>query len=250
MSAWLTPLRAALDGTAAPVEFFFRDDDAGWDDVRLRRLLDLFAQHGMPLDLAVIPDAIGPTLARELALRFADAPLRLHQHGFRHVNHEPDGERKSEFGRSRTFAQQRADLSLGKQRLAELLGESCDAAFTPPWNRCTQATVDCLAALGYRVLSRDSTASALDLHGMHEIRIGIDWIKHKNEACSCRAELGARIAAAAAEPTPVGIMLHHAAMDDEELLNLHDLLALLANHDAVRCGLMRELAYKRNGNPL
>jgi len=248
MSDWLTPLRVALDAAAAPIAFFFRDDDAGWDDTRLRRLLDLFAQRAIALDLAVIPDALGPALALELGTRIADAPLHVHQHGFRHVNHEPDGGRKCEFGPSRALAQQWTDLILGQRRLTELFGGSSDAAFTPPWNRCTQATVDCLAALNCRVLSRDATAPALDLHGMREIRISIDWTRRKHETCDRHAALGSRIAAATLGTVPVGIMLHHAAMDDDDLSYLRELLALLGDHDAVRCGSMLELAREATGD--
>jgi hypothetical protein len=32
MTAWLDPLRAALSHAPGSVEFFVRDDDAGWGD--------------------------------------------------------------------------------------------------------------------------------------------------------------------------------------------------------------------------
>ena len=38
---WLAPVRAALDTAEWSPTVFFRDDDAGWDDDRLMRLLDL-----------------------------------------------------------------------------------------------------------------------------------------------------------------------------------------------------------------
>jgi hypothetical protein len=51
---WLDPVTAALDAAPAPVDVFFRDDDAGWATDRLLALLDRFAPHELPLDLAVI----------------------------------------------------------------------------------------------------------------------------------------------------------------------------------------------------
>jgi hypothetical protein len=36
---WLDPLRVALDEASGPVDFFVRDDDAGWDDERLFAML-------------------------------------------------------------------------------------------------------------------------------------------------------------------------------------------------------------------
>ena len=46
MSGWLDPLRSVLDASDEQVRFFFRDDDAGWDDDALERLLDVFEPHG------------------------------------------------------------------------------------------------------------------------------------------------------------------------------------------------------------
>ena len=45
MTMWLDPLRAALDDTPRPVDFFFRDDDAGWDDERLFAMLEVVERH-------------------------------------------------------------------------------------------------------------------------------------------------------------------------------------------------------------
>ena len=39
MNSWLDPVRQALDESAAPADFFFRDDDVGWSDDFLCKLL-------------------------------------------------------------------------------------------------------------------------------------------------------------------------------------------------------------------
>ena len=135
MVRWLDPVVSALDQAPAPVRVFFRDDDAGWRDDRLVPLLELFARHGLPLDVAVIPRALGPGLARELRARAGDG-LALHQHGLAHVNHEREG-RKHEFGPSRGREAQRRDIEAGRTLLRELLGDALEPIFTPPWNRCT-----------------------------------------------------------------------------------------------------------------
>ena len=97
----LRPLERALDAARAPVTFFFRDDDGGWADLRLRALLDVHEEYGMPVDLALIPDALSPWLIRHLERRASrNGLLGLHQHGRAHVNHETTG-RKCEFGESR-----------------------------------------------------------------------------------------------------------------------------------------------------
>src|ERR671914_2935685 len=114
----LDPVERQLDASPAPVDVFFRDDDAGWRDDLLVPLLDLFDEHALPLDLAVIPAALGEGLAAELRSR-AGPRLGLHQHGFAHRNHEPDG-RRYEFGPSRSVAAQRRDIAQGARRLERL----------------------------------------------------------------------------------------------------------------------------------
>src|SRR5438093_807120 len=96
MSEWLDPVRRVLDESPAAPAFFFRDDDVGRADGRLAPLLVLFAQHAVPIDLAVIPQALAPAAARPArpgagrraacrrGARWADrdhAPSRAHGHG-------------------------------------------------------------------------------------------------------------------------------------------------------------------------
>ena len=65
--AWLDPVRAALDEATAPVRWWFRDDDAGWDDDALWALLDVFEAAGAGVDVAAIPMAVTPACGRGLA---------------------------------------------------------------------------------------------------------------------------------------------------------------------------------------
>src|SRR4051812_14387265 len=65
----LMNLLTSLDAVASPVEVFFRDDDAGWGDDRLLRLVALFERHALPLDLAAIPAELSAELAAELRIR-------------------------------------------------------------------------------------------------------------------------------------------------------------------------------------
>jgi predicted deacetylase len=235
---WLDPLASALDAAPSPVRFFFRDDDAGWDDRRLLALLDVFAARALPVDVAVIPQALSPGLARELRAR----PARLHQHGFAHSDHEPEG-RKCEFGPSRPAALQRADIAAGRARLADLLGDAVQPIFTPPWNRCTEATGRVLVELGFAVLSREHRAPALGVEGLLELPVRADWVRLEPDA------LALRLAEGAAAREPLGVMLHHAVMPAADLRRLDELLALVATHDGARAepmaavaGLSRECA--------
>lgn len=235
-TAWLDPVRAALDELESYPEtrpVFFRDDDGGWDDDALTRLLDRFETAGVPLDVAVIPDAIRPGTAQTLARRTERGLLHLHQHGRTHTNHEPEG-RACEFGPSRATAEQYADIDAGRRRLGELLGPAGEPIFTPPWNRCTQGTADALHALGFLVLSRDHTAAALDTGPLREVPVTVDWFGRTKGVPWDLDERGRRIAASLTRPGATGIMLHHAVTDAEDLAAIAELATLLAAHPQVR----------------
>lgn len=242
MSAGLEPVREALDGAGRPVDFFFRDDDVGWGDDRLWELLDLFAEHALPVDLAVIPNELTDDLARGLAARAARSPrpIGFHQHGFAHVNHEMVG-RKHEFGPSRPRRLQRRDIVDGRTRLRDLLGRSVDPVFTPPWNRCTHDTGRCLVELGFEVLSREARAAPLAIPGLAELPIKIDWFAHRRHVRLSPAEFGELVAMAIREGGPVGIMFHHAVMDAAERTSAGALLELIAHHPMASASPMRAL---------
>ncbi len=106
------PVEEALDRRAAPVDVFFRDDDAGWDDDALAQLLDLFELHGLPVDVAVIPRALD---AAPGGAASSSGTSTLHQHGFAHVSHERTG-RSCEFGRRAPPADIRGDIVAGRAR--------------------------------------------------------------------------------------------------------------------------------------
>jgi hypothetical protein len=243
MSRWLDPLRSALDASPDPVTFFFRDDDAGWRDDRLFALLDRFAHHGVCIDLAVIPADLGLALARRLqrTVRDSNDRVAVHQHGFAHINHEQIG-RKCEFGPARAEAAQHRDIEMGWQRLQQLIGPLVQPMFTPPWNRCTQETALCLIDLGFHVLSRDASAAPLDVAGLIELPIRLDWNAHHRGVRLTLAQWGAALATAVRTTQPVGIMLHHAILDEEEQEMVLQLLAVLAGHAHVRSAPMMSVA--------
>jgi len=230
MSAWLDPLRDTLEEAGEPVDAFFRDDDAGWDDPALYALLDVFEAAEAPVDLATIPCAVSPRLARELAARHRATPdrVRVHQHGCAHTNHERAG-RKCEFGPSRSFELQLEDVVRGRSLLRELDVE-LDPIFTPPWNRCTADTARALRVAGLTLLSRESRAEPLDVP---ELPVSVDWTR--------RASLPDALAAAVRTGGPVGVMLHHAVMGADDRARLGELLALLDDAPGVRLATMRAL---------
>lgn len=222
----MNALRHALD--AGPVEVFFRDDDAGWEDARLLELIGRFAEHGLPVDLAVIPAELG----EPLATRLRDSHAGLHQHGFAHTNHQVEG-RKCEFGPARDKAAQREDVVNGRSRLKALLGDRLDPCFTPPWNRCTRDTAEILRELGFALLSREHKAEPFGL--LPELPVHLDVARLMPD------ELDERFAHRVRHGGPIGVMFHHGVMEPEDMARASELLALLANHPHVTARSMREL---------
>ena len=255
-SVGISAVLAALDAATAPVRFFIRDDDAGWDDARLFALLRCTEGARVPIDLALIPQATGAALAAQLGacVDGAGGRVGLHQHGHAHSNFEPTG-RKCEFGPSRDLQAQRRDLIAGREHLHTLFGARLDAFFTPPWNRCSDATPGLLAELGYTGLSRDRSAPVQQ--ALPELRVDVDWCRHQRLADGrdesrdeARGEAGGEalgdaigldLARHVHGGATVGLMLHHAQMGDAELDWLGRALSNWARHPNARWRPMREL---------
>jgi hypothetical protein len=242
---WLTPVARALEHRVQPLEMFIRDDDAGWVDARLFGLLDLCASHGRPIDLAVIPAAVHDRLAAALTARVrAGAAIGLHQHGYSHTNHEAEG-RPCEFGSWRPLAMQERDIAEGRRLLLGFFGSQIDPIFTPPWNRCAPFTWQCLLNTGLTAISRDRTATPLAPERLAECAIHVDWFARAKGTRIPRSEWAERLAIEiGAAKSPLGVMLHHAAMDREEMAAFDSLLAL-CGQAGVRGLLMRDVLARR-----
>lgn len=72
--------------------------------------------------------------------------------------------------------------------------------------------------------------------GLYELPVHIDWVRLSP------LDLGVRIAGAIQAGSPVGLMFHHAVMEDDDMRRTSDLLGLLASHERVRPERMIELA--------
>ncbi len=202
-------LRDALE--LGPVEVFFRDDDAGWEDARLLELIARF--EGFPLDLAVIPMELTERLAGALE------GVGCHQHGYAHTNHQLEG-RKCEFGPARSKAQQRDDIAAGRERLSELLGDRLDPFFTPPWNRCTRDTGE--------VLRRTRLHAALARAPGGAARAAPRAPgPPRRRAAYRRNELDERFAGFVRAGGPVGVMFHHGVMEPPDMAFASELLTVL-----------------------
>lgn len=239
IASWTRLIARALDARAIPLSLFFRDDEAGWADDRLLRLLPLFEEAGLPLDIAVIPATISTKLAAQLAHRARVSGLvGLHQHGFAHANHE-QGIPRSEFGSARPLAAQRDDIENGRQRLLAYFGNQLDPLFTPPWNRCSSSTGSLLVESGFSGLSRDRFAEPLRISGLTECPVAIDWSSKPRGPRGLELWASRCADGIATADRPYGILIHHLVMDDEERSLLGSLLNLFRKHPKVQAIPMR-----------
>jgi hypothetical protein len=126
-------------------------------------------------------------------------------------------------------------------RIKSLFGSAADTIFTPPWNRCTQDTVNHLNALGFDVLSRDLSGTPVQHGELREIAVGVDWSRYWKKDNSGPSDIARRIADLAGSEEAVGIMLHHAEMDTTQRMHIQDLLRLLRSHPNAACRLMRDV---------
>jgi predicted glycosyltransferase len=227
--SWLAPVKLALENRREPIKIFFRNDDAGIENERLFKLLDVFEKYAMPLDLAVIPKAVSSQFAADLRRRIDSSPhlFAVHQHGYAHLNHEITN-RKCEFGAARNKAQQFRDIADGKKILSVFFDDLPQPIFTPPWNRCLTETGEILRELGFKILSRESKAAPLKIKNLEEIPVSIDWFAKRKGVALTRAEIGEKLAREIAGKDTVGVMFHHAVTDASERAMVSEMLALFA----------------------
>ncbi len=251
---WQTELRGSLEVLQAEgkeVRMFFRDDDIDEDEASLIQLLDVFLAHGVPLNLAIIPDLLSDATVRQLLLRELWIPesLGLIQHGWRHINHEREG-RKCEFGISRSLADKFNDIARGKTRLEEAFGPQFYPAFTPPWNRCTPDTFDLLDKLGFMVFSKDLGKKPVEGHRFQEISTTLDLYHWKGGASLKPPDvIVSTLIKQLRELDTVGILLHHKVMDDMAFTFLDQLLGELRRIPVVRFHTFKTLMQQVEATP-
>lgn len=238
---WRQKLEAFLEqqreAGSETIHFFLRDDDVNEDEESLRRLLDITVSRWIPVNLEIIPGRL-----TESGIKLLDAYARslpglfeLHQHGWQHVNHEPEG-KKCEFGPSRPFHEQLDDIRRGKELLDRVFKGLVYPAFTPPWNRCTPDTYKALDDVGILVLSKDHAAQPITGYRFRELSTTLDLYRWKDgPAMKTPDEIVTVLIQQLADGlSPIGLLLHHKVMNDAAFPFLDDLLDVLAASPLIR----------------
>ncbi|GAB4359963.1 MAG: polysaccharide deacetylase family protein [Kiloniellaceae bacterium] len=234
LDAW-----AAAGRTAA---LWWRDDDAGAPCPALERLLDLAAESGAPLALAVIPARAGEPLAATLERHAADTAVL--QHGVAHANHAPAGAKNCELVDPARRPELPAELRRCRRHLEGLFGARFRPVMVPPWNRIAETLIAALPALGFAGLSTyKARAGGAPLPGLQQVNCHVDILQWRPERRFVGSEaalalltghLAAKRAGTADAGEPSGILSHHQVHDAAAWDFLAALLNRLARHPAVR----------------
>jgi hypothetical protein len=217
-------------------QLWWRDDDAVEPTPALDRLLSLVPD--IPIALAVIPARARSELAACLA---AFPRVTIWQHGWAHIDHAMHG-KKSEYPTARRWSEIAAELTAGRDRLAELFDARFVPVLVPPWNRFAAELLPLLKNVGFVGLSAMAPTAprplppgiaALDAHvDLVAWRAGRRFIGQVAALSAIVRELRARRAGNSAEP--VGILTHHLVMEEPAAAFLVQLCGMVREHDAAR----------------
>jgi len=213
---------------------FFRADDIAIPSRSFAGFIAIFRKYSMPLCLATVPAWLNEKRLTELRLVTGPAADQWcwHQHGYIHHNFELSG-KKQEFGPARPPGELHKSLAQGRDRLIRLLGHDFCRVFTPPWNRCGEATLHTLVDLGFQAVSRSRDARPAAPASLPDFQINVDLHTRKEPSpalafAALLNELEEGLASGRC-----GIMIHHQRMNARALQLLDDLLAQIKNHRAI-----------------
>ncbi len=219
---------------------WWRDDDATGVTGALENMLEISENTHTPLALAVIPARVGAALRDRLADHRGVGVL---QHGFAHLNHEPDGGKKSEFGGSRNSGQVETDIAKGLEILSGW--PAFLPVFVPPWNRMDRLFLGVLPKLGITAISGFKARSARNpVPGLLGVNSHVDIIRSRDggrhfigvgPALHAMVEhLSSRRRGRVDRDEPTGILTHHLDHDDEGWNFLKQVLGAVGNHPAAQ----------------
>jgi len=241
MNAW-AKLAAELDQWATTgkiATLWWRDDDATQTGDALERLLSL-GDGAVPLTLAVIPKQAEAELAERVS---STLHVTVVQHGWRHRNHRPQGERSVEFGSGRSTDVMVDELGQGKARLQALFGTRFIPVFVPPWNRITLELAPFFPGLDMAGLSTFGPRKPVPDWPVTVVNTHVDpilwrdrkrFIGDSNTLAGLVAHLAARRQGLVDKDEPTGLLTHHLVHGEDIWHFLSQLLAVTLRHPGAR----------------
>ena len=219
---------------------WWRDDDANAGHDNLDRLLRMCRRYRIPLTLAVIPCGVDHNLSGIVR----ETPVTIVQHGFRHRNHSPAGEKKQELGPHRPIPAILGELESGCALLRNLFTDDFMPCLVPPWNRLAAGLLPHLAKLGFRTLSTFGPREAAEpVAGLRQINTHVDILNTRagpgfrglDETLELLIRhLEAKRKGVADRQEWSGLLTHHLVHDEECWDFCDELFSRLTNRPGVR----------------
>jgi len=101
---------ARCNDDSIPIHFWWRDDDLISNSTQFEKLCLISDQLSIPVLCSIIPKLI----SKDLKLDQKNTNyVSFCQHGWAHINHEPEGKEKSEFGSHRSLLNVKTDIQNG-----------------------------------------------------------------------------------------------------------------------------------------
>jgi hypothetical protein len=206
--------------TGKDATFWWRDDDAIEPTDLLERLIQISSDNTAPCMVAVVPHLAVPALT----LRLNDAPtIYPAQHGYRHINHAPEGQKATEFGDHRNRAVLENELRVGWQSLQSF--NRLAPIFVPPWNRMTDKLNGYLRSIGLEGVSQHAPRKAkIAKGGLVQVNTHVDIINWRTTRGFAGMEkvlvyvlshLQSRRIGQVDDAEPTGVLTHHLNHDEE-----------------------------------
>ena len=221
-----------LDRCAAPMPFWWRDDDAVADTPALAALLDLRTEIGLPLALAVIPAPVEPSLVERLA---GEDRVSVLQHGWDHMNHAAAGAPQSEYPAGRVAAEVQAQVTEGREILEARFPSRFLRVFVPPFGALDEGCVAPVRAGGLRHVSLSTDFAGLGLPSRNVHADVIDWrlgraVPAARVIRSVILALRLRRFGLVEAARPIGVLTHHLVHDEGIWSLARELLGRLCQH--------------------
>tara|TARA_B100001741_G_C16531601_1_gene589795 strand:- start:494 stop:1255 length:762 start_codon:yes stop_codon:yes gene_type:complete len=233
-----TELNKWKEGSIYPI-FWVRDDDATKDGPKLSKLVGISKKFNTPLSIAVIPFLIEKSLVDILN---SNNLITVLQHGLKHKNYEPNGQKKSEFGQNREMNSMIEDIIQGAKLIYGSFEKIYEPIFVPPWNRMNHLLLPYIYSLGIIGVS-SFKKSLIDAANNKNTIINtnidiIDWKKDKiflgeeKILKQLLSELIIRRNKNDGHKQPIGILTHHNVMEENSFLFLEKLISITQKYGA------------------
>lgn len=230
---WSSTIDEIIPSTGC--EVFFRADDIGYPGKQFSEMISTFKKHSTPLALAIVPVWLNEDRTSRLSTELKDCCnlWTMHLHGYKHMNTETTG-KKFEFGPSTSKGSAFLKLKKGRDKLQSMLGKNFVPIFTPPWNRCSLATMQSLVELGFKTISRSKNVKPETPEGLTDIPVNIDLHTRKENSPSESLEQLLLEMTDSIKSGRAGFMLHHQRMNNRAFFFLDILLERLQKSKKIK----------------